>query len=338
MAKDLAIDLGTANTLVYRKGDGIVINEPSVIAVNRKSGDVLATGDEAWHMIGRTPGNIVAVRPLRGGAITDFEVTEKMIRLLLQRAGVSRFSRPKVLICVPSAITEVERRAVTDATRRAGAADAQLLEQPIAAAIGADLPINEPVGNLVIDIGGGTTETAVISLGGIVALEAVRVGSFDIDSEIQAFVRRSHGIAIGERTAEMIKKTVGSALPMPNLPDAEVRGRDLVSGLPKTIVLTATEIREAIDPVVTQMVESVIRCLGAAPPELAQDFLKRGMYLVGGGALLTGMGERIARDTNVPIVLSNDALEAVVLGAGHCVENFSELRSLFMDSRRDLNE
>ena len=338
MAKDLAIDLGTANTLVYRKGDGIVINEPTVIAVNRSTGDVLATGEDAWQMIGRTPGNIVAVRPLRGGAITDFEVTEKMIRLLLQRAGVSRFSRPKVLICVPSAITEVERRAVTDATRRAGAADAQLLEQPIAAAIGADLPINEPVGNLVIDIGGGTTETAVISLGGIVALEAVRVGSFDIDSEIQAYVRRSHGIAIGERTAEMIKKTVGSAMPMPNLSDAEVRGRDLVSGLPKTIVLTATEIREAIDPVVTQMVDSVIRCLGAAPPELAQDFLKRGMYLVGGGALLTGMGERIARDTNVPIVLSNDALEAVVLGAGHCVENFSELRSLFMDSRRDQSE
>ena len=338
MAKDLAIDLGTANTLVYRKGDGIVINEPSVIAVNRRSGDVLATGEEAWKMIGRTPGHIVAVRPLRGGAITDFEVTEKMIRMLLQRAGVSRFSRPKVLICVPSAITEVERRAVTDATRRAGAADAQLLEQPIAAAIGADLPINEPVGNMVIDIGGGTTETAVISLGGIVALEAVRVGSFDIDSEIQAYVRRSHGIAIGERTAEMIKKSIGSAIPLPNLTDAEVRGRDLVSGLPKTIVLTATEIREAIDPVVTQMIDSVIRCLGAAPPELAQDFLKRGMYLVGGGALLTGMGERIARDTNVPIVLSNDALEAVVLGAGHCVENFSELRSLFMDSRRDLSE
>ncbi len=338
MAKDLAIDLGTANTLVYRSGDGIVINEPSVIAVNRRSGDVLATGEEAWKMIGRTPGHIVAVRPLRGGAITDFEVTEKMIRMLLQRAGVSRFSRPKVLICVPSAITEVERRAVTDATRRAGAADAQLLEQPIAAAIGADLPINEPVGNMVIDIGGGTTETAVISLGGIVALEAVRVGSFDIDSEIQAYVRRSHGIAIGERTAEMIKKSIGSAIPLPNLTDAEVRGRDLVSGLPKTIVLTATEIREAIDPVVTQMIDSVIRCLGAAPPELAQDFLKRGMYLVGGGALLTGMGERIARDTNVPIVLSNDALEAVVLGAGHCVENFSELRSLFMDSRRDLSE
>jgi rod shape-determining protein MreB len=338
MTKDLAIDLGTANTLVYRKGDGIVINEPTVIAVNRRTGEVLAHGEQAWEMIGRTPGNIVAVRPLRGGAITDFEVTEKMIRMLLQRAGVSRFSRPKVLICVPSAITEVERRAVTDATRRAGAADAQLLEQPIAAAIGADLPIDQPVGNLVIDIGGGTTETAVISLGGIVALEAVRVGSFDIDSEIQAYVRRSHGIAIGERTAEMIKKTIGTAIPMPNLTDAEVRGRDLVSGLPKTVVLTDAEIREAINPIVTQMVDSVIRCLGTAPPELAQDFLKRGMYLVGGGALLTGMGERIAMDTNVPVILSNDALEAVVLGAGHCIENFSELRSLFMDSRRERNE
>ncbi len=338
MAKDLAIDLGTANTLVYREGDGIIINEPTVIAVNRKTGEVLAHGEEAWEMIGRTPGNIVAVRPLRGGAITDFDVTEKMIRMLLQRAGVSRFSRPKVLICVPSAITEVERRAVTDATRRAGAADAQLLEQPIAAAIGADLPIDEPVGNMVIDIGGGTTETAVISLGGIVALEAVRVGSFDIDSEIQAYVRRSHGIAIGERTAEMIKKTIGSAIPMPNLTDAEVRGRDLVSGLPKTVVLTDAEIREAINPIVTQMVDSVIRCLGNAPPELAQDFLKRGMYLVGGGALLSGMGERIAMETNVPVILSNDALEAVVLGAGHCIENFSELRSLFMDSRRDRNE
>jgi len=243
VARDLAIDLGTANTLVYMQGRGIVINEPSVIAVNRRSGEVLATGEEAWQMIGRTPGYIVAVRPLRGGAITDFEVTEKMIRLLLQRAGVSKFSRPKVLICVPSAITEVERRAVTDATRRAGAADAQLLEQPVAAAIGANLPIDEPVGNMVIDIGGGTTETAVLSLGGIVALEAVRVGSFDIDTEIQSHVRRNHGIAIGERTAEEIKKSIGSAMPMPGDTDAEVRGRDLVTGLPKTVILTSKEIR-----------------------------------------------------------------------------------------------
>ena len=237
MARDLAIDLGTANTLVYMKGRGIVLNEPSVIALNRQTGEVLATGREAWAMIGRTPGYIVAVRPLRGGAITDFEITERMIRLLLQRVGVSRFTRPKVVICVPSAITEVERRAVTDAARRAGAADANLIEQPMAAAIGADLPIDEPVGNMVIDIGGGTSETAVISLGGIVALEAVRVGSFDIDAAIQNYVRREHGIAIGERTAEEIKMAIGSADPTEEETQAEVRGRDLMTGLPKTVLL-----------------------------------------------------------------------------------------------------
>jgi len=260
MARDLAIDLGTANTLVYMKGRGIVLNEPSVIALNRQTGEVLATGHEAWHMIGRTPGYIVAVRPLRGGAITDFDVTERMIRLLLQRVGVSRFTRPKVVICVPSAITEVERRAVTDAARRAGAADAQLIEQPMAAAIGAQLPIDEPVGNMVIDIGGGTSETAVISLGGIVALEAVRVGSFDIDAAIQNYVRREHGIAIGERTAEEIKKAIGSAAPTPDEVEAEVSGRDLMMGLPKTVVLTPEEIRYAIDDVVTQIVQSVVSC------------------------------------------------------------------------------
>jgi rod shape-determining protein MreB len=333
MARDLAIDLGTANTLVYMEGRGIVINEPSVIAVNRTTGEVLATGHEAWDMIGRTPGNIVAVRPLRGGAITDFEITEKMIRLLLQRAGVSRFSRPKVLICVPSAITEVERRAVTDATRKAGAADAQLLEQPMAAAIGADLPINEPVGNLVIDIGGGTTETAVISLGGIVALEAVRVGSFDIDAAVQAHARKAHGLAIGERTAEQIKISIGSAMPTPEDCDAEVKGRDLVSGLPKTVVLTAAEVREAIDEVVTQMVKSVIRCLAVAPPELSQDFLTRGMFLAGGGSMLRGLALRLARDTQVPVVMSDQPLEAVVLGAGHCIENYQALKGMFMESR-----
>ena len=334
MARDLAIDLGTANTLVYMEGKGIVIDEPSVIAVNRTTGEVLATGREAWDMIGRTPGNIVAVRPLRGGAITDFEITEKMIRLLLQRAGVSRFSRPKVLICVPSAITEVERRAVTDATRKAGAADAQLWEQPMAAASGADLPSNEPVGNMVIDVGGGTTETAVISLGGIVALEAVRVGSFDIDAAIQAHVRKVHGLAIGERTAEQIKISIGSAMPTPEDCDAEVKGRDLVTGLPKTVVLTAAEVREAIDEVVTQMVNSVMRCLAVAPPELSQDFLNRGMYLVGGGSMLRGLAQRLERDTQVPVVMSEQPLEAVVFGAGHCIENYQALKGMFMDSRR----
>ena len=310
MARDLAIDLGTANTLVYMKGKGIVLNEPSVIAVNRQSGEVLATGHDAWDMIGRTPSYIVAVRPLRGGAITDFDITERMIRLLLQRVGVSRFTRPKVVICVPSAITEVERRAVTDATRRAGASDAQLIEQPMAAAIGANLPIDEPVGNMIIDIGGGTTETAVISLGGVVALEAIRVGSFDIDAAIQNYVRREQ-----DRSAD-------------------IRGRDLVTGLPKTVRLTAEEVRFAIDEPVAAMVLSVKRCLAKAPPELAQDFLARGMYLVGGGGMLRGLAQRIERETEVPVKMSPQPLEAVVLGAGHCIENYQALRGMFMGARR----
>ncbi len=334
MARDLAIDLGTANTLVYMKGRGIVLNEPSVIAVNRRSGEVLATGHEALDMIGRTPSYIAAVRPLRGGAITDFDITERMIRLLLQRVGVSRFTRPKVIICVPSAITEVERRAVTDATRRAGASDAQLIEQPMAAAIGANLPIDEPVGNMVIDIGGGTSETAVISLGGVVALEAVRVGSFDIDASIQNYVRREHGVAIGERTAEAIKIQIGSAEPGPEDRDADIRGRDLVTGLPKTVRLTAEEVRFAIDEPVAAMVASVKRCLSKAPPELAQDFLSRGMYLVGGGGMLRGLASRIERETEVPVRMSNQPLEAVVLGAGHCIENYQALRGMFMGNNR----
>ena len=333
MARDLAIDLGTANTLVDMKGQGIVLNEPSVIAMNRQTGEVLATGHEAWQMIGRTPGYIVAVRPLRGGAITDFDVTERMIRLLLQRVGVSRFTRPKVVICVPSAITEVERRAVTDAARRAGAADAQLIEQPMAAAIGAQLPIDEPIGNMIIDIGGGTSETAVISLGGIVALEAVRVGSFDIDVAIQNYVRREHGIAIGERTAEDIKVAIGSAAVTPDEVQAEVNGRDLMQGLPKTVVLTPEEIRYAIDDVVTQIVQSVVRCLAKAPAELAQDFLGRGIHLVGGGGLLRGLAQRIELETHVPVLMADMPLEAVVLGAGHCIENYDQLKRMFMGQR-----
>jgi rod shape-determining protein MreB len=262
MARDLAIDLGTANTLVYAKGQGIVLNEPSVIALNQQTGDVLAMGQEAWQMIGRTPGSIVAVRPLRQGAITDFDVTQRMIRLLLERAGVSRFNRPRVVICVPSAITEVERRAVIEAARRAGAADAQLIEQPMAAALGAYLPVNEPIANMVIDVGGGTSETALISLGGVVALRAVRVGSFDIDASIQTFIRREYGIAVGERTAEEIKVAIGSAWPVQDGVKAEVRGRDLMSGLPKTVILSPEEVREAIAEPVSAMVASVISCLG----------------------------------------------------------------------------
>lgn len=333
MARDLAIDLGTANTLVYERGSGIVLNEPSVIALNSRTQDVLAMGHEAWQMIGRTPSYIVAVRPLRKGAITDFEVTQRMIRLLMQRVGVSRFNRPRVVICVPSAITAVEKRAVTEAARRAGAAEAYLLEQPMAAAIGAGLPIHEPLGNLVVDIGGGTSEVALISLGGVVALEAVRVGSFDIDAAIQTYVRREYGIAIGERTAEEIKVTIGSAWPTDDEFAAEVRGRELMSGLPKTVVLTAAEVREAIDEPVSAMADALVTCLGRAPAELAQDLISQGIHLVGGGALLRGLDARLAHDSSVPVQLVDAPLECVVLGAGHCIESYDQLKVMFMDAR-----
>ena len=330
MARDLAIDLGTANTLVYTRGLGIVLNEPTVIALNSRTQDVLAMGHEAWQMIGRTPGYIVAVRPLRQGAITDFEITQRMIRLLLQRTGVTRFNRPRVLICVPSAITEVEKRAVEEAARRAGAAGAYLIEQPMAAAIGANLPIHEPLGNMVVDVGGGTTETAVISLGGIVALQAIRVGSFDIDNAIQTYVRREYGIAIGERTAEEIKMAIGTAYPMENEMKAEVRGRDLMSGLPKTVILSPEEVRDAIEEQVGAIVTSVIRCLGQAPPELAQDLITQGIHLVGGGGMLRGLDLRLQAETGLPVFLVDAPLECVVLGAGKCIEAYDTLKVMFM--------
>ena len=316
---------------MYARGEGIVLNEPSVIALNSRTQDVLAMGHEAWQMIGRTPSYIVAVRPLRKGAITDFDITQRMIRLLLQRVKISRFNRPRVVICVPSAITAVERRAVVEAARRAGAAEAHLIEQPMAAAIGAGLPINEPLGNMVIDIGGGTTEVALISLGGVVALEAVRVGSFDIDAILQTYIRREYGIAIGERTAEEIKVTIGSAWPTEQEYSAEVRGRELMSGLPKTVILSAEEVREAIDEPVSAMVDAVIACLGQAPPELAQDLIQQGIYLVGGGGMLKGLDLRLEQETEIPVHLVDAPLECVVLGAGHCVEAYDDLKVMFME-------
>ena len=333
MARDLAIDLGTANTLVYARGRGIVLNEPSVIALNINTGEVLAMGHEAWQMIGRTPGYIQAVRPLRKGAITDFDVTQRMIRLLLARAGVSKFNRPRVVICVPSAITEVERRAVTEAARRAGAADAQLIEQPLAAAIGAGLPINEPLGNMVVDVGGGTSETAVISLGGVVALRAIRTGGFDIDASIQSYVKREYGIAIGERTAEDIKVAIGSAWPTSDEVKAEVRGRDLMTGLPKTVILSPEEVRLAIDDEISAICESVIACLGQAPPELAQDLIHQGIHLVGGGGMLSGLEHRLSHETGIPVHLVDAPLECVVLGAGRCIEAYDSLKVMFMGAR-----
>jgi rod shape-determining protein MreB len=319
---------------VYAKGRGIVLNEPTVIALNSQTHDVLAMGHQAWQMIGRTPGYIVAVRPLRQGAITDFDITQRMIRLLLQRAGLSRFHRPRVLICVPSAITEVERRAVKEAARQAGAAEAQLIEQPMAAAIGAGLPIHEPLGNMVVDVGGGTTETAVISLGGIVALQAIRVGSFDIDAAIQTYVRREYGIAIGERTAEEIKLAIGSAFPTDDEVKAEVRGRDLMSGLPKNVILSPEEVRAAIEEHVKAICDSVVQCLGRAPPELAQDLIMQGIHLVGGGGMLRGLDRRIAEETALPVHLVDAPLECVALGAGKCLEAYESLRVLFMGADR----
>jgi rod shape-determining protein MreB len=331
MSRDLAIDLGTANTLVYAKGKGLVLNEPTVVALDSRTREVLAIGTDAWQMIGRTPGYIVAERPLRGGAITDFEVTERMLSVLLHRVGVSRLNRPKVLICVPSAITAVERRAVKEATRRAGASACFLIEQPMAAAIGAGLAIHEPVGNMVVDIGGGTSEMAVISLGGVVAVRALRCGGFDFDASIQAYVRHAHGVAIGERTAEAIKHAIGSAFAYPGEQGAEIRGREVATGRPKVVVLSPEEVRSALEENVTQVIDAAATCLGEAPPELAQDIMFQGVHLTGGGALLRGVIQRLADATAVPVHLVDAPLECVVQGAGQCLESFDRLKRLFTD-------
>ncbi len=334
MARDLAIDLGTANTLVYQRQRGILFAEPTVLALNKETGAVLAMGEQAWQMIGRTPGYIVAVRPLRSGAISDFEITEKLIRLILQRSGVTRFSRPKALVCVPSALTEVERRAVEEATLSAGARSCHLIEEPMAAAIGAGLPIHEPLGNLVVDVGGGTCEVALISMGGIVTNTAVRVGGFDLDSAIQNYVRREYTMAVGERTAERIKIGIGSAFPLAHEEKAELRGRDLSTGLPKNVLITSEEIREAIHEPVRAMVSAVIECIGSSPPDLVQDVLTNGITLTGGGGMLAGLDLLLAQEAEVPVRTTEQPLEAVVLGAGRCLESFQSLKSIFVGVER----
>jgi rod shape-determining protein MreB len=332
--RDIAIDLGTANTLVYQRQRGILFAEPTVLALNKETGAVLAMGEEAWHMIGRTPGYIVAVRPLRSGAISDFDITEKLIRLILQRAGVSRFSRPRALVVVPSALTEVERRAVEEATLSAGARSCYLIEEPMAAAIGANLPIHEPTGNLVVDVGGGTSEVALISLGGTVTNRAVRVGGFDLDGAIQSYVRREYAMAIGERTAERIKISIGSAFPKAQEEKAELKGRDLATGLPKTVILTSEEMREALTEQIRTIVSSVVECLAASPPDLVQDVLVNGITLTGGGGMLSGMDMLLSQETEVPVYLTEQPLEAVVLGAGKCLEAFESAKSVFLGVRR----
>jgi rod shape-determining protein MreB and related proteins len=328
VARDLAIDLGTANTLVYVRGRGVQLDQPTVIAINQRSGDILAMGEEAYAMIGRTPGHIVAVRPMRGGAISDFDTTARLIRMLLERVGGGRPGRPRVLVCVPSVITEVERRAVQEATLQAGARAAWLVEEPMAAAIGAGLPVHEPTGHLVVDVGGGTTEVACIALGGIVAAKAIRVAGFDMDAAIAAHVRREHAVVIGERTAEQVKLAIGSAWP-PGDKAVEVTGRELATGLPRTVAVTAAEVREALREPVGQIVGAVVATLAEIPPELAGDVLDKGIYLAGGASMLRGLHARIAHETEVAVHQAEAPLACVVLGAGRILEDLDELAPLF---------
>ena len=333
--RDMAVDLGTANTLVYVRGRGIVLNEPSVVAIDKTTGAVLAVGLEAKRMIGRTPGNIVAIRPLKDGVIADFDTTERMLRYFIQQVHKRRFlARPRVIVGVPSGITGVEQRAVEEATEQAGARSAHLIEEPMAAAIGSNLPIHEPSGNMVVDIGGGTTEVAVISLGGIVAAESIRVGGDELDEAIIAYMKREHNLMLGERTSEELKIEIGSAYPLNQEEQAEVRGRDLVTGLPKTLVISSQEIRSAIEEPVAAIIEAVKGTLDKTPPELSSDIMDRGIVLTGGGALLRGLDERLRQETGMPVHIADEPLNCVAVGAGRCLDEFDSLKKVLVTSRR----
>lgn len=335
LGRDIGIDLGTANTLVYVKGRGIVLVEPSVVAIEKDTGKLLAVGTEAKRMIGRTPGNIVAIRPLKDGVIADFQVTETMIRNLIERVHKRRFAvRPRVVVCVPSGVTAVEKRAVYEATLSAGAREAHLMEEPMAAAIGAGLPIQEPTGNMVVDIGGGTTEVAVISLGGIVTSISIRIGGDEFDEAIIAHVKKEYNVMIGERTAEEIKMEIGSAYPLPEEEDVEVRGRDLLSGLPKNIVLSSEEIRVAIEEPLGQIITAIKGTLEKTPPELSSDIMDRGIVLTGGGSLLKGLDERLRQETSIPVHVTEDPLSCVVIGSGKALEEIELLKRVSIGTQR----
>ncbi|HEY6296900.1 MAG TPA: rod shape-determining protein [Streptosporangiaceae bacterium] len=336
LGRDMAVDLGTANTLVYVRGRGIVLNEPSVVALNTNNGQIVAVGAEAKRMIGRTPGNIVAVRPLKDGVIADFDVTERMLRYFIQKIHKrSAFAKPRLVVAVPSGITGVEQSAVKEAGHQAGARRVYIIEEPMAAAIGAGLPINEPTGNMVVDIGGGTTEVAVISLGGIVTSQSIRIGGDEMDQAIITFGKKEYSLMLGERTAEEIKMALGSAFPADDEPSAEIRGRDLVSGLPKTVVISAAEVRRAIEEPLNLIIDAVKSTLDKCPPELAGDVMDRGIALTGGGALLRGLESRIREETGMPVQVADNPLDSVVLGTGKCVEDFETLRQVLVpDTRR----
>jgi len=336
LGRDMAVDLGTANTLVYVRGRGVVLNEPSVVAIDTRTGGILAVGTQAKAMIGRTPSNITAVRPLRDGVIADFETTERMLRYFIQKVHKRRhFAKPRIVVCVPSGITGVEQRAVKDAGYQAGARKVYIIEEPMAAAIGAGLPVHQPTGNMVVDIGGGTTEVAVISLGGIVTSQSIRTGGDKLDAAIIAYVKKEYSLMLGERTAENIKMAIGSAFPMPDEPHAEIRGRDLVSGLPKVIVMSAKELRRAMEEPVNAIIDAIKTTLDTCPPELAGDVMDHGIVLTGGGALLKGIDERLRHETGMPIHVADNPLHSVAIGSGKCVEEFEALRQvLISESRR----
>ena len=329
LGRDIAIDLGTANTLIYVRGQGVVLNEPSVVALDVADGKPVAVGNEAKRMMGRTPGHIRAVRPLKDGVIADFEVCEKMLRYFIQRVHSSRWSKPRMVICVPSGITGVEQRAVQDAAEYAGARKpVHIIEEPMAAAIGADLPVHEPSGNMIVDIGGGTTEVAVISLGGIVTAQSLRVAGDELDEAVMQYLKKEFSLAVGERTAEDIKIQMGSAWPMEEEMTADVRGRDLISGLPRTISLSTEQVREALAEPVSAIVDTVRTTLDKTPPELAADIMHVGITLTGGGALLAGIDRRLAHETGMPINIAPDPLYSVVLGSGRALENIEAMRGM----------
>lgn len=335
---DMGIDLGTANTLVYMSGRGVVVNEPSVVALNQKTGQVVAIGTDAKAMLGRTPLHITAIKPLVDGVISDFETTEEMVGYLLGKAtqGSKKLLSPRVVVGVPSNITNVEIRAVRDAARNAGAGEVHIVEEPMAAAIGMRLPIHEPVGNMVIDIGGGTTDVAVISLGGVVRSKNVKIAGDKFNADIISYVRNQFKILIGEKTAELVKITIGSVLPTHAPLEMPVKGRDLVTGLPKEVILTDTDIREALALSVENLIESVREVLESTPPEILSDVMQRGVYLAGGGALLKGLPELIEEEINIPVYIAADPLTAVARGTGIILENLEKFRDVLIENEDEL--
>jgi len=335
LGRDMAVDLGTANTLVYVRGRGVLLNEPSVVALDAQSREILAVGSEAKQMLGRTPGGIIAIRPLKDGVIADFESTEQMLRLFIQRVHRRRyFAKPRLVICVPSGITAVEQRAVKEAGYQAGARRVYIVEEPMAAAIGAGLPVHEATGNMVVDVGGGTTEVAVISLGGVVTSLSIRTAGDDLDAAIVSWMKKEYSLMLGERTAEEVKIALGSAFPLAREPQAEVRGRDLVSGLPRSVPVSSAEVRQALEEPLHDIVDAVRTTLDSTPPELAGDIMDRGIVLTGGGALLRGLDERIRHETGMPVHVAEDPLHSVAIGAGRCVEEFEALQQVLVSEPR----